>query len=88
MEVQIRPRSGLAAEYGITVLNSPGTIDSDFRGEIKIVLLNSSDSDFPVRSGDRVAQLVLAPVLRAQFDQSDELSSTGRGNGGFGSTGA
>lgn len=85
-EAQVRPRSGLAAKAGITVLNSPGTIDSDYRGEIKVLLHNTSDTEFLVRTGDRIAQLVVAPILRAAF-QAAELSGTARGAGGFGSTG-
>lgn len=86
-EAQIRPRSGLAANHGITVLNSPGTIDSDYRGEIKFMLFNTSDAPFLVNSGDRVAQIVFTPVLRAQFDQTDYVPHSLRGGGGFGSTG-
>lgn len=87
MEGQVRPRSGLAVKHGITVLNAPGTIDSDYRGEVKVVLFNASAETFTVNSGDRIAQLVLAPVLRATFEQTSDLSETGRGSGGFGSTG-
>lgn len=87
-EVQVRPRSGLAIKHGITCLNTPGTIDSDYRGEVKIILANLGDTPFAVRRGDRIAQLVPAPVLRAAFDEVDDLDSTGRGAGGFGSTGA
>ena len=87
-EVQVRPRSGLAAKHGITVLNTPGTIDSDYRGEVKIILINLGDEDFVVSSGDRIAQLVAAPVIQASFVLSDQLSDTKRGEGGFGSTGA
>lgn len=86
-EAQIRPRSGLAASHGITVLNSPGTVDSDYRGELKVILVNTSDAHFTVRSGDRIAQVIFAPVLRAQFEVASELSSSGRGGDGFGSTG-
>ncbi|MGM4915420.1 dUTP diphosphatase [Rhizobium ruizarguesonis] len=85
--VQIRPRSGLAANHGITVLNSPATIDSDYRGEIKVILHNASDAPFLVKSGDRVAQIVFASVLRAQFDQTGGLSHSVRAGDGFGSTG-
>lgn len=86
-EIQIRPRSGLAAKNGVTVLNTPGTIDSDYRGEIKIILINLGDKDFVINSGDRVAQMVIAPVIQASFSIVDELSDTTRGSGGFGSTG-
>ncbi len=86
-EVQVRPRSGLAARYGITLLNSPGTIDSDYRGEIKVILINHSKSDFLVNNGDRIAQLVIAKVLQASFVISTSLSISERGEGGFGSTG-
>lgn len=86
-EAQIRSRSGLAAKYGITVLNSPGTIDSDYRGEIKVILLNTGNEDFPVKKGDRIAQMVICQVNHAIFQVSEEMSSTSRGSGGFGSTG-
>ncbi len=86
-EVQVRPRSGLALKHGITVPNTPGTIDSDYRGELKVILINHGDSDFAIRRGDRVAQLVLAPVTRAAWLETDELDATARGAGGFGSTG-
>ena len=86
-EVQVRPRSGLAAKNGVTVLNSPGTIDSDYRGEIKVILVNLSDTDFVINNGDRIAQMVVAPVTQAEFIVSDKLSETERGTGGFGSTG-
>ena len=86
-EVQIRPRSGLAAKNCITVLNTPGTIDSDYRGEIKVILINLGDEDFIVNNGDRIAQMVVAPVIQAKFDFVDELQATVRGDGGFGSTG-
>ena len=86
-EIQVRPRSGLAAKNGVTVLNTPGTIDSDYRGEIKIILINLGDKDFVINSGDRVAQMVIAPVIQACFSIVDELSDTTRGSGGFGSTG-
>lgn len=85
-ECQVRPRSGLAKE-GITVFNSPGTVDSDFRGEMKILLYNVTDFDFEIKKGDRIAQLVFAPVEQAQFEVVDELSETIRGHGGWGSTG-
>lgn len=86
-EVQVRPRSGLALKHGITCLNTPGTIDSDYRGEVKVILANLGDEPFEVRRGERIAQLVPAPVLRATFREVDELDSTERGAGGFGSTG-
>jgi dUTP pyrophosphatase len=86
-EVQVRPRSGLALKHGITCLNTPGTIDSDYRGEVKVILANLGAEPFEVRRGERIAQLVPAPVLRAAFREVDELDSTGRGAGGFGSTG-
>lgn len=86
-EVQVRPRSGLAAKHGVTVLNSPGTIDSDYRGEVKVILVNLGLADFTVFHGDRIAQLVVAPVEQASFQPTDSLSQTERGQGGFGSTG-
>lgn len=86
-EIQVRPRSGLALKHGITVPNTPGTIDSDYRGELKVILINHGDAAFEVRRGDRVAQLVVAPVTRASWLKVDELDDTGRGEGGFGSTG-
>jgi dUTP pyrophosphatase len=86
-EVQVRPRSGLAAKSGITVLNTPGTIDADYRGEIKVILINHSESDFIVEPGMRIAQVVLCPVIQARFIQKEELSETARGSGGFGHTG-
>ncbi|MFB0612428.1 dUTP diphosphatase [Aurantiacibacter poecillastricola] len=86
-EIQVRPRSGLALKHGITVPNTPGTIDSDYRGEVKVILINHSDDNFPIQRGDRIAQLVLAPVTLAQWDEVDELDNTARGEGGFGSTG-
>ena len=87
VEVQIRPRSGLAAKSNIGVLNSPGTIDSDYRGEIKIILFNHGDKKFTVKNKDRVAQMVIAPILKANFEEVDKLPDTIRGIGGFGSTG-
>ncbi|MDC9835692.1 dUTP diphosphatase [Rhizobium binxianense] len=87
MEAQIRSRSGLAAEHGITVLNSPGTIDSDYRGELKVILFNASNACFSVNSGCRIAQLVIAPVLRAQFEISSKISDSSRGDNSLGSTG-
>lgn len=86
-EVQVRPRSGLALKHGITCLNTPGTIDADYRGEVKIILANLGGEDFPVKRGERIAQLVPAPVLRAAFREVEELDRTERGAGGFGSTG-
>ena len=86
-EVQVRPRSGLALKHGITCLNTPGTIDSDYRGEVKVILANLGQEPFAVRRGERIAQLVPAPVLRATFAQVAELDATDRGAGGFGSTG-
>ena len=86
-EVQIRPRSGLAAKHGITCLNTPGTIDSDYRGEIKIILINLGEADFVIERGDRVAQMVLAPVTQAAWEEVVTLDETSRGTGGFGSTG-
>ena len=86
-EVQIRPRSGLAAKKGITVLNTPGTIDSDYRGEIKIILFNHGKEDFIINNKDRVAQMVLTPVIKMEFEEVDNLPDTLRGEGGFGSTG-
>ena len=86
-EAQIRPRSGLALKHGITVLNSPGTVDADYRGEIGAILANLSDYDYVVRRGDRVAQLVIAKVEMADFVEVDELPNSERGSGGFGSTG-
>jgi dUTP pyrophosphatase len=86
-EVQVRPRSGLALKHGITCLNTPGTIDSDYRGEVKIILANLGDEPFHVVRGERIAQLVPAPVHKATFDEQAELDETGRGGGGFGSTG-
>ncbi len=86
-EVQVRPRSGLAMKHGITCLNTPGTIDSDYRGEVKVILINLGQEPFEIRRGERIAQLVPAPVLRADFVEASELSDTERGSGGFGSTG-
>lgn len=86
-EAQIRPRSGLAVNRQVTVLNSPGTIDSDYTGEIKVILINHSDEIFRIKRGDRIAQIVFAPVSRAHFEVVSDLESTGRGAGGFGSTG-
>ena len=86
-EIQIRPRSGLAAKESIGVLNSPGTIDSDYRGELKIILFNHSNKDFIINNGDRIAQMVLVPILKMEFEEVDSLPDTVRGQGGFGSTG-
>ncbi|MCB2049658.1 MAG: dUTP diphosphatase [Novosphingobium sp.] len=86
-EIQVRPRSGLALKHGVTVPNTPGTIDSDYRGELKVILINHGDTTFEIRRGDRVAQLVLAPVTQATWLPVDELDDTARGEGGFGSTG-
>ncbi|HHS82726.1 MAG TPA: dUTP diphosphatase [Devosia sp.] len=86
-EAQIRPRSGLAVHHGVTVLNSPGTIDSDYRGEIHVLLINLGDGDFAVKRGDRIAQMVVAPVCTVGFDVTETLDCTSRGAGGFGSTG-
>ena len=86
-EAQVRPRSGLAAKSGITVLNTPGTIDADYRGEVRVILINLGSSDFVINRGDRIAQMVFAPVVRAQFEKTFELNESERGSGGFGSTG-
>ena len=87
-EVQIRPRSGLAAKKKISVLNTPGTIDSDYRGEIKVILINQSQETFKVEKGLRIAQMVVCPVVQAQIKEVEDLNETGRGKGGFGSTGS
>jgi dUTP pyrophosphatase len=86
-EAQVRPRSGLAAKFGVTVLNTPGTIDADYRGEIKVILINHGDAPFEIRRGDRIAQMVVAPVTAVSFDLKETLDETERGAGGFGSTG-
>lgn len=86
-EVQVRPRSGLALRHGVTCLNTPGTIDHDYRGEVKVILANLGTEPFEVRRGERIAQLVPAPVLKASFREVESLAETGRGAGGFGSTG-
>ena len=86
-EIQIRPRSGLAAKNNISVLNTPGTIDSDYRGEIKIILYNHGNNDFTVNNGDRIAQMILAPVVKIELEETNSLPETIRGKGGFGSTG-
>ena len=87
VEIQIRPRSGLAAKSNISVLNTPGTIDSDYRGELKVILFNHSNKSFTVKNNDRIAQMVLMPVLKIDFEEVEELPDTLRGTGGFGSTG-
>ena len=87
-EAQVRPRSGLAAKAGITCLNTPGTIDADYRGEVKVILINLGEEDFVIRRGDRIAQLVIAPVAAATWRAVTSLDETARGAGGFGSTGA
>ena len=86
-EAQVRPRSGLAAKHGITVLNAPGTVDADYRGEIGVLLINHGDAPFAIRRGERIAQLVIAAVVRAELVAATTLSATDRGSGGFGSTG-
>jgi len=86
-EAQVRPRSGLAAKHGITVLNAPGTIDADYRGEVGVLLINHGDAAFPIRRGERIAQMVIAPVTQVELALVASLSETGRGSGGFGSTG-
>lgn len=86
-EIQVRPRSGLALKHGVTVPNTPGTIDSDYRGELKVIMINHGDESFSIRRGDRVAQLVVAPVTRGTWVEADSLDHTARGEGGFGSTG-
>ena len=87
LEAQVRPRSGLAAKYGLTVLNSPGTVDADYRGEIGVILVNLSTIDFKIEDGERIAQLVIAKHERAEWIEVQELNKTSRGEGGFGSTG-
>jgi dUTP pyrophosphatase len=87
MEAQVRPRSGLAVAHGVTVLNAPGTIDSDYRGEIKVLLVNLGQESFSVRSGDRIAQIVFCPTTQVQFLREEQIEETARGSGGFGSTG-
>ena len=86
-EIQIRPRSGLAAKNSISVLNTPGTIDSDYRGEIKIIIYNHGYDDFIIKNGDRIAQMILTPVVKIEFEETKNLPKTVRGQGGFGSTG-
>ena len=87
-EAQVRPRSGLAHKYGVTVLNSPGTIDADYRGEIQVLLINFGRDPVSIKRGDRIAQLVIAPILMVTLECAEALATTGRGKGGFGSTGA
>ena len=86
-EIQIRPRSGLAAKNSISVLNTPGTIDSDYRGEIKVIIFNHGDKDFLINNGDRIAQMILTPVIKMDLEETNDLPETIRGEGGFGSTG-
>ena len=86
-EIQIRPRSGLAAKNSISVLNTPGTIDSDYRGEIKVIIYNHGDTDFTINNGDRIAQMILSPVIKMELEETNDLPETIRGEGGFGSTG-
>ena len=87
LEAQVRPRSGLAAKFGVTVLNSPGTIDADYRGEISVILINLGEAGFTIRRGDRIAQIILAPVTQVSLTETASLNETKRGSGGFGSTG-
>mgnify|MGYP001158350521 FL=1 len=86
-EIQIRPRSGLAAKNNLTVLNTPGTIDSDYRGEIKVIIYNHGNKDFIINNGDRIAQMILSPVIKMKLEETNDLPETIRGEGGFGSTG-
>lgn len=86
-EAQVRPRSGLAAKHGVTVLNAPGTIDSDYRGEVKVILINHGEAEFHIARGDRIAQMVIAPVSRVALHETEQLDDTARGAGGFGSSG-
>ena len=86
-EGQVRPRSGLASKHGVTCLNSPGTVDADYRGEVKVILINHGEEDFIIRRGERIAQLVIAPVVQAVWTEVQSLDETVRGTGGFGSTG-
>lgn len=86
-EAQVRPRSGLAAKYGVTVLNAPGTIDAGYRGEVKVILINHGETDFQITAGMRIAQMVISPVLSARFVEAAALEESTRGEGGFGSTG-
>ena len=87
-EAQVRPRSGLAVKHGVTVLNAPGTVDCDYRGEVKVPLINHGQSDFKIARGDRIAQIVIAAVTRIEWNETEQLDSTARGAGGFGSSGA
>ena len=87
LEIQIRPRSGLAAKSNISVLNTPGTIDSDYRGEIKVIIFNHGNDSFVIKNGDRIAQIVLSPIIKMELEEKNELPKTIRGEGGFGSTG-
>ena len=87
LEAQIRPRSGLAFKHGITILNTPGTIDSDYRGEIKVIIYNHSGDDFIIKNGDRIAQMMLTPIIKIELEETNDLPETIRGKGGFGSTG-
>jgi dUTP pyrophosphatase len=86
-EIQVRPRSGLSAKYGIGILNSPGTIDSDYRGEVKIILINFGKEEFIIQPGDRIAQLILSKIYKAKLEETEELNNSKRGKGGFGHTG-
>ena len=86
-EIQIRPRSGLAAKNNVSVLNTPGTIDSDYRGELKVIIYNHGNKDFIINNGDRIAQMILTPVIKMELEETDNLPETLRGGGGFGSTG-
>ncbi len=86
-EIQVRPRSGLAAKNNISILNTPGTIDSDYRGEIKVIIYNHSNNDFIINNGDRIAQMIFSPVIKMELEETNDLPSTIRGEGGFGSTG-
>ncbi|MDR3321039.1 MAG: dUTP diphosphatase [Synergistaceae bacterium] len=86
-EGQVRPRSGLAAKHGVTLLNSPGTIDSDYRGEVRVILINHGEETFTIEPGDRIAQIIFSPALRAELEETEDLSGTKRSTGGFGSTG-
>ena len=86
-EAQVRPRSGLAAKYGVTLVNTPGTIDADYRGEISVILINHGPEDFVIKDGERIAQMIVAPVSRCQWNLVDKLDETDRGSGGFGHTG-
>ena len=87
IEIQVRPRSGLASKNNISILNTPGTIDSDYRGEIKVIIYNHSNNDFIINNGDRIAQIIFSPVIKMELEETNDLPSTIRGEGGFGSTG-